>query len=437
MKTKPITLRINRLGLKNFRGFESCILDFDKKVQSTVFVGVNGSGKSSVLDSIAILISWIKDRLRLSFLEFYPNKGMFPAKDDIRNGSNQDAISIKLLFNGNEYEYLLSNSLENERVPKGWYASWDDILKNLQNGIQQGNKINLPLIVYYRTNRYVLDIPLESQPNRQYSQLDAYENAFDVQINFHSFFKWYRDREDFENQEYKKDSSYVDQQLKAIREALTSSTSLKGYTTLAVDRSSKPECMVVSKRINTTNKELKLNQLSDGEKCLIAMIADIGRRLAIANPGLENPLEGHGVVLIDEIELHLHPAWQRTVIPDLEKAFPNIQFIVTTHSPQVISQVKPESLYILEDSPEGIQAYRPTDGTYGRDSNQLLENIFGIPGRPEEIKKDLNRYFQLIDKGDLEKAKKLRKKLEKEIGPDDPEFTRADVLIRRREILKK
>jgi predicted ATP-binding protein involved in virulence len=134
----------------------------------------------------------------------------------------------------------------------------------------------------------------------------------------------------------------------------------------------------------------------------------------------------------------LHPGWQRSVITDLENTFPNVQFIVTTHSPQVISKVKPESLVLLENTnAKGILAFGPSTGTFGRDTNQILENIFGVSDRPQKIKKEIQKYFQLIDKGNLIKADKLRKKLEKEIGADDPEFTRADALIRTREILGK
>jgi predicted ATP-binding protein involved in virulence len=109
--------------------------------------------------------------------------------------------------------------------------------------------------------------------------------------------------------------------------------------------------------ITKQGQELIINQLSDGEKCLLAMVGDLARRLAIANPSLPDPLQGSGVVLIDEIELHLHPKWQREIIPALTRTFPNCQFIVTTHSPQVISQVKPEGIYILERTDDRYRSY--------------------------------------------------------------------------------
>ena len=183
-------------------------------------------------------------------------------------------------------------------------------------------------------------------------------------------------------------------------------------------------------------EELIVNQLSDGEKCLLAMVGDLARRLAIANPGLKNPLYGFGVVLIDEIELHLHPKWQREIIPALTRTFPNCQFIVTTHSPQVISEIQPQGIYILEKTDTGIIAKRP-ESSYGRDSNQILEDLMDVPERPQEIKQDLLQLFRLIDAGDLEAAKELRGELAEKIGENEAQFVKADILIRRKGSLRK
>ena len=189
--------------------------------------------------------------------------------------------------------------------------------------------------------------------------------------------------------------------------------------------------------VKKQDRELNVNQLSDGEKCLLAMVGDLARRLAIANPGLDDPLLGDGIVLIDEIELHLHPRWQRDIIPALKKTFPNCQFIVTTHSPQVISHVQPEGVFILErDESEGL-IIMGAEGSYGRDSNSILEDLMEVPERPQKIKDSLQQLFKFIDDGNLEGAKELREELASEIGDDEPEFVRADVLIRRKEILKK
>ena len=170
------------------------------------------------------------------------------------------------------------------------------------------------------------------------------------------------------------------------------------------------------------------------------IVVDIARRLAILNPSITNPYElletGTGIILIDEIDLHLHPQWQRIVIPSFRKTFPNCQFIVTTHSPQVISQIKPQGIYRLKNTESGIIAERP-ESSYGRDSNQILEDLMDVPERPLEIKQDLLKLFRLIDAGDLEGAKELRGELAEKIGEDEAQFVKADILIRRKGSLRK
>jgi predicted ATP-binding protein involved in virulence len=160
--------------------------------------------------------------------------------------------------------------------------------------------------------------------------------------------------------------------------------------------------------------------------------------LAIANPSLDDPLQGEGIVLIDEIELHLHPKWQRKIIPDLTRTFPNCQFIVTTHSPQVLSHVYSENIYILQSTPDGIIASHP-ESSYGRDSNQILENVMGVSAYPEKIAKDLSELFRLIDRNDLQGAKELRKNIgaTQEDRFDDPQLIKAGVIIKGKEILGK
>ena len=222
--------------------------------------------------------------------------------------------------------------------------------------------------------------------------------------------------------------NYIDRQIEAVRNSVYEM--LEGFSKLRIRRS--PLRMT----INKNGEELIINRLSDGEKCLLAMVGDIARRLAIANPGLENPLTGEGVVMIDEIELHLHPTWQRKIIPSLTRTFPNLQFIFTTHSPQVISHVQPESIYLLESTSEGIVAKRP-ESSFGRDSNRILEDIMGVDARPPEIKNKLLELFRIIETGELELAKQLSQKIAQEIGSDEPELIKAAVSIRRQEILNR
>ncbi|MDJ0662723.1 MAG: AAA family ATPase [Crocosphaera sp.] len=192
--------------------------------------------------------------------------------------------------------------------------------------------------------------------------------------------------------------------------------------------------------------ELKLSQLSDGEKKCILIVADIARKLAIANPGLEVSdvlKQGKGIILIDEIEAHLHPGWQREIIPALTKTFPTCQFIVTTHSPQVLSKVKSENIFILENGMV-INAKDAGYHTYGRTSNSILSELFDIRERPPEFKDRINNCLKLIDEAfkskdddKIQQAKEELSKLEKELGEDDLDIINVSTTLRFRSKLKR
>ncbi|MCP4680217.1 MAG: AAA family ATPase [Deltaproteobacteria bacterium] len=198
------------------------------------------------------------------------------------------------------------------------------------------------------------------------------------------------------------------------------------YTNLRISRKPEPRMLV-----EKDGETFDIDQLSDGEKCLIAMIGDLARRLAIANPTLENPLEGEGVALIDEIDLHLHPTWQRMVAPRLMATFPKLQFIITTHSPQVLSHVEDKSVFLLRQTGAGID-HVPLAEAYGQSYERLLEDVFGVATRPDEIQEELDDLFDLIQRNSIQKAQEKLEELRRRIGTD-PELVRAGFLLHRKE----
>jgi predicted ATP-binding protein involved in virulence len=242
------------------------------------------------------------------------------------------------------------------------------------------------------------------------SSIEAYEGALaGGSSNFRLFFEWFRSREDLENETRIHDSDHRDHQLQAVRQSIASL--LPGLSELRVQRS--PLGMVVKKGEGT----LYVDQLSDGEKCLLAMAGDLARRLAMANPFADDPLRGSGVVLIDEIELHLHPGAQRTVVPALERTFPGCQFIVSTHSPQVLSSLHAADVRVLE----GFELRTLERGTWRRDTNRILEAAFGDPGRPPEVAVKLNALRDAVDADSHEEARRLIAELRAMIEGDDPD----------------
>lgn len=204
---------------------------------------------------------------------------------------------------------------------------------------------------------------------------------------------------------------------------------LPEYSNLRVKRHPKPQML-----IDKDGETFSMDQLSDGEKNIIVLISDIARRLTIANPRIENPLEGNGIILIDEVDLHLHPAWQRLVIPKLLEFFPNCQFFISTHSPQVVSHVKPYSLFLLRNMENRLTWSQATE-SYGKTSDRILEDLLEVDARPSEEKERLKALFRMIDAGELEKAKKELERLDELIVGGEPELAKARVLIKRKEII--
>ncbi len=204
---------------------------------------------------------------------------------------------------------------------------------------------------------------------------------------------------------------------------------LPEYNNLRIKRVPRPHML-----INKKDEIFDLEQLSDGEKNLIALVGDIARRLAMGNPRANNPLSGNGIILIDEIDLHLHPSWQRLVVPKLLEVFPNCQFFISTHSPQILSHVEPENVFLLEQSEEGL-SYRKASETYGMSLDRIVELVMEDESRPESVSSDLENLFELVERNKFEEAKELIIALKKNMKTD-PEILRAEMLIRQQEMSK-
>lgn len=415
-------MKIQRLELRNFRGIRE--LDFDFDGAMNVIIGVNGSGKSSILDCAAIMLSRLIARVRAPH-----STGRMFGDLDIANCTDFTMNTIHVAIGNSPVQWLVAKSRGGRKSATVATAQTElaGVVQSIHDALSTNAEASVPLAVYYPVNRAVLDIPLRIRTKHSFDQLSAYDEALSgAGSDFRLFFEWFRNREDLENEERVRLRGGLDRQLTAVRDAIYAF--LPGVEELRIQRS--PLRMVLEK----AGEILFVNQLSDGEKCLMALVGDLARRLSIANPGLTKPREGVAVVLIDEIDLHLHPAWQRSIIPNLRSAFPNCQFILTTHSPQVLSHVPSNQIAILKTVDGNITLNR-TDDAFGRDSNRILEDIMDVDSRPPEFKQDLAKLFRVIDNGKLEQAKRLAKKIESEIGPD-PELIKAEVLIRRKEILK-
>jgi predicted ATP-binding protein involved in virulence len=444
-------MRIEELHLQNFRGFRELKLTLPSDL--AVFIGVNGSGKSSILDSIAILLSQF-----VADVSVHYESRLYIEEDDIKITCNEVFLSTRVEVDSNKklwwevsqdrkmgmqstkgdlFNYLLERLL-NEVIP----IHDDERILQINNK----NDLILPIIVFYHTDRILIkssainEISEEERENTYGSRLIGYQKAFSGNINdFRDFLYWFKEEEEYENEvRLREDTNFRNPRLEIIRKALE--TFLEGFPNTqfsdlhivrvspsregGIRRLSKPSLV-----IKKNGENFKLDQLSDGEKTLLMIVVDIARRLAILNPSITNPYEllekGTGIILIDEIDLHLHPQWQRIVIPSFKQTFPNCQFIVTTHSPQVLSAVNRENLFILEDS----EIVELTPHTFGRDSNSILSEVMGVEKRPVKMQERIDKCFEMIDNDNLEEAKLELQKLSESLGNNDPDMIQAYTLI--------
>lgn len=414
-------MKINRLELKNFRSFDRAELQLNGK--STVIFGVNGTGKTSVLTSINLLYANIINQI-VNRKELKQNFNL--ELDDIQYGKTQTKIEAD--FDMEEQRIIYHRSM----IRKTGKRAHDlTALKNIvslfhEKYIDDEKQDNIPIFVNYGTNRLVLDIPMRIRNRHTFDIYSAFDKAIENRIDFRTFFEWFRGQEDYENEckVQNEDFEYKDKALETVRKAML--VMMDGCTDLRVARKPKLEMKVEKNGIS-----LNVSQLSDGEKCTMAMFGDLARRLSIANPLLDNPLLGEGVVLIDEIELHMHPSWQRNVLKRLRETFPNIQFIITTHSPIVLSEVDDDyHVFFMRNS--GISGeiveFRRLDGF---DANYILEEFMGTKSINTNTENLINDIYRLINHKSFDEAERKVKELEKITDSVNKDVLRANILIKK------
>jgi len=417
-------VNIEWLELENFRGITKT-LTLPLEPDITVLAGINGSGKSSILDALAILLSWVVARTRRA-----GGSGSPIPELSINNSAGYTRIRAETRV-PQGLHWQLVKTKKGHALPKRITRLHDlsSYAKSIRNLIAETQEQwDIPLFAYYPVNRAVLDIPLRIRQSHTFGLLEAWDESLVGAANFRHFFEWFRNREDLENENNREKplkSRVEDSQLAVVRKALR--IFLPEFKKLAVRRS--PLRMTVRKQ----GEEIQINQLSDGEKCLIALVGDLARRLAIANPQLEHPLEGEGVVLIDEIDLHLHPAWQRKVLANLNRAFPKCQFIVSTHSPQVLGEAEARQVRLLAQDDDQRFSYSTPKQAKGLNSNEILDELMRPDGdsliRNKETQEKLDRLFKLIDQDKFTDAKVLIAELKQQLHGDIPDIVHAESLI--------
>lgn len=461
-------MRIDKLSLLNFRCFKQLDITFDEHI--TILVAPNGAGKTTVLDAVRLALFPFIRGFDASL--YVKDKSLAIRTEDVRLVFRTEALNMEMSSpamitatgeweSGKTATWMLDKRGEqppHEDKTAAQLTRWGEQLQTLVREEHSLQQVELPLMLYLGTARLWYQERYEAQPTEQrldnsaFSRLSGYDDCLSATSNYKQFEQWYswlwlsyREHQitQLESPSAKLKEGVRVQRMKeaiqAIQQAINCLTQeVTGWYDLEYS-SSHNQQLVMN---HPQHGKIPLSQLSDGLRNAVAMVADIAFRCVKLNPHLRGDaaLKTQGIVLIDEVDMFLHPAWQQQIIQSLRSAFPQIQFIVTTHSPQVISTVKRESIRLLEQDENGNgKALMPLGATYGEPSNDVLQSVMGVdPQPPVKEKEDLKKLTELVDQGKYNKreTQQLMATLQDALGEHHPQLKRLQRSIARQELLK-
>jgi len=406
-------MKIETLALKNFKGIEA--LELSINGNSTVFFGNNAVGKSTVLDAVQLVFIKLFGQIgiQLSSTHFSYEK----IHDYRMFGKDELEVSIKISLNSLNYNFSMNTS--NDYFS---YGIAGDLVDTWNKLLQEENH-QIPILAYYQSHRNIRDItmPPNNMEQSDYSKKTAYCHAFDSYIPFVDFFTWFRERSELENAQKAHTSlPYEDKQLSSVKSAIL--RMLADFSDLCMRFF--PLRLVAIKH----DYELQVDQLSDGEKSILCMFADIARRLAIANPIADNPLLGEGLVFIDEIDAHLHPAMQARIMPILIDTFPNIQFLITTHSPKILSEYVGSVIELINEDGKIHALEKPQLHLW--DAGYIMQTEMNTNLYNESTLARLRKIYSLINSKKHTEAEQMISDFRAEIGNEEhPELFKAETIL--------
>lgn len=409
-------MRFIDLHMKDFRATRGLKIGFEPDM--TVIVGRNGAGKTSVLDALCILMQFVRahldgprtGNLDLPYSELDVRKNVesfeidlkFKMEDQVKKTRWQDEVGI--------------TAFNDKRQPMLNYSA--HLVAPSNTGASK------PRFVYFRQDRgfgWSDNIwPLSDDPellDPEAVQDRSLERHFQAIPDLEA---WWDRRDAQEAREVRDtNSGYRDSQLESIRKLIPEINKFSGinfyFSGMKFNSTSFPAGLHLTKDDGT---QVHVSSLSSGERSFIILLADLARRLQVFTP--DQRLEDiRAIVLIDEIELNLHPAWQSQIVPMLSQIFASCQFIVTTHSPQVLSGVESRQVRIVEvDATDGSSKVTVPLSTRGRTSNYLLEGVLGSSERFPPVDALIGEFNNAIDGGDAEAAAGKLATLEEQIEDD-------------------
>ncbi len=400
-------MKIRRVKFTYFRCFIDNEFDFCDSAGNirpfTLLIGENSAGKTAVLEGIVkgfvpILLYINKkagDKANLTNMDINVEKTWTSTELDVK-------------FDGKEFSWFNSRRLST--AVQDWIGTPAKSQKDIKDYISkelmtESGFRSVPLVLYYSTARIVLDVPMRAKNATIENPIQALNNCLSINNNFRKFFEWFKTEEENELRMMREDRTYRSRGLEAVRNSIR--RMMNGYSNLQIKPH--PRRMVIT---SPEGKELRIEQLSGGYKAILSLVSDIASRLAQANPNAENPLDCSALILIDELDMHLHPRWQRTIAHNLKQAFPNCQFIATTHSPSVVQSLTADEVLNLQGD------YTYSDNYGGWTVDEILEYEMGVEKPKAQIYLDIMELFEeALDAEDVEQAKKEYFKLKSMLHP--------------------
>lgn len=429
------TWSLHHLELENFRQYEHFEIDLDERL--TVLVGKNGSGKSAILDATSIALG--------SVLAGFGGKAPGIAASDARvTTAVGDAVRVSTTAAHYPVSITAAGRLAGRaqtwtrtRNAKSGRTTWGDngireVVKDLADDARsaRGDDVVLPVIAYYGIERLVGVRKLTGHLSLS-ERSSAYENALDPKSDMHRLQGYVSLLAQAAYQQHTRtgaDDSMAARQLAAISLACDRALGSSGWHAMSWDP--------VLKEITLESEaglRLPLSSLSSGIRIIAGLVIDIASRMGRANPTLGDEdllARAPGIVLIDEVDLHLHPTWQQQVVTTLRQTFPAIQLIVSTHSPQTLSALPASSIRILTE--EGVRQPEFAEGLGPEVILESIQETNPVPLTP--TKERLHEYLELvIDKGEGEspRARRLREELDEKTGgaQNVPQLADADAFM--------
>ena len=415
-------MRLDSIELRDFRGISNLTLPLDERL--TMIVGANGTGKTSILNAMSLSLSglcslWPDEQGNPKILLASPKKS------DVALGKSDFSVTTSLstgaAADGNRSVtlQLCANHTRNHREI--------DRLINLTQRDSQWFSVDEPLFVLYPQNR-VFASPESPQEQGSISTEQLRKESLSSNLQAIQALSSWWDRLDAQEARRHRDEEhgYRDPQLEAVRKLVGEMEEFEG---IGYEAKAGLPGLYLRK---TGGPMLHVDQLSSGERAYLILLADLARRLQVVKPDARLA-EIAGVVLIDEIELNLHPTWQRLIVPTLVRVFASCQFIVTTHSPQVLGEIEVGRVMALHRNSEGEVEAREIETTFGRDSNDLLIDVLDSTERDRDVKRSLEELEELISNNELSEARRIMEKLRVELRRRPVELEIAEQRIRRRE----